>query len=95
MQDLPLLWQKPSFDILRNYLETLRQDLPLWNASLNQAAADDEDVAETAWQQKEAISWLSTLVGSQLGWLEDEEQREQVWNEASRRLAERCGRTGE
>jgi hypothetical protein len=94
MQDPPLLWQKPSFDVLHNYLESIRQDLPLWNASSNQGTADDEDIAERAWQQKEAISWLSTLVSSRLGWLEDEEQREQVWTEASQRLAERCGRTG-
>jgi predicted nicotinamide N-methyase len=39
-------------------------------------------------------AYLTKIVGSGLCWIQDEEQKEQVWELAARRLAERSGRTG-
>lgn len=36
--------------------------------------------------------WLTSLVANELRWIEDEDVKERVWEEAGRRLAERCGR---
>ncbi|KAG7138396.1 Protein-lysine N-methyltransferase EFM2 like protein [Verticillium longisporum] len=37
--------------------------------------------------------YLSSIVKSGLTWIDDEEEKEFIWSEASRRLSERCGRT--
>lgn len=43
---------------------------------------------------REIAAYLSTIIKSQLSWLVDEEDREAIWDEASRRFSERCGRSG-
>lgn len=50
---------------------------------------------DQAQSRRDVAIYLSSIVGNPLQWLDDDDQREQVWEEASRRLAERCGRTGE
>jgi hypothetical protein len=92
--DPPELWQKPSFDTILAYLGGLHQEPPLWSAPPTPPIESAGDGEESAWHRRQAISWLSSIVRSKLGWLEDDGQREQIWAEASRRLAERCGRTG-
>ena len=37
--------------------------------------------------------WLTSLVANELRWIEDDETKEVIWEEAGRRLSERCGRT--
>ena len=39
--------------------------------------------------------YLTSIIASRLHWIEDEDEREQVWEMASARLSERSGRTGE
>lgn len=39
------------------------------------------------------FTWLTKLVGSPLSWIDDDEQREEIWETASTLMAERCGRT--
>ncbi|KAK9379718.1 putative methyltransferase-domain-containing protein [Kockiozyma suomiensis] len=39
------------------------------------------------------LDWLTRLVGSGLTWLADDEEREQVFELASKRIAEQCGRS--
>lgn len=56
-----------------------------------------DSLASRELYRKEASRYLSAIVSSDLAWLEDDddyEQRETLWAEASRALAERCGRTG-
>lgn len=49
---------------------------------------------DTASQDPREISaYLSTIIKSPLSWLDDED-REAIWDEASRRFSERCGRSG-
>ncbi|KAK9469252.1 putative methyltransferase-domain-containing protein [Lipomyces arxii] len=39
------------------------------------------------------IDWVIRLVSSGLEWIGDDDLREQIWDSASKRIAERCGRT--
>jgi hypothetical protein len=43
---------------------------------------------------REIAAYLSTIIKSPLSWLVEEEDREAIWDEASRRFSERCGRSG-
>ncbi|KAK3396397.1 putative methyltransferase-domain-containing protein [Sordaria brevicollis] len=96
-EELPHLWQKPSYPILMDVLQRLRQEPRIWGLKESreeilkaQAAAS---MAEMAFNRQEIISFLSGIIKSGLAWLENDEEREEVWEEASKRLAERCGRT--
>ena len=42
---------------------------------------------------KDVAQYLTFIISSRLMWIEDEEQKEQIWNLASIRLNERAGRT--
>lgn len=37
--------------------------------------------------------YLTSIIGSGLRWIEDDEKKEEIWNQASLRLSERSGRT--
>ncbi|KAG5360846.1 Protein-lysine N-methyltransferase rrg1 [Yarrowia sp. B02] len=37
--------------------------------------------------------WLTSLCGSPLAWIENEDQRDEIWQKAALRIAERSGRT--
>ncbi|OHE97427.1 hypothetical protein CORC01_07209 [Colletotrichum orchidophilum] len=37
--------------------------------------------------------YLSSIIKSGLSWIEDDDEKEKIWSEASRRMTERCGRT--
>ncbi|KAK9320456.1 putative methyltransferase-domain-containing protein [Lipomyces orientalis] len=39
------------------------------------------------------VDWATRIVGSGLEWIEDDDDRELIWESASKRIAERCGRT--
>lgn len=49
----------------------------------------------TASDDEVVVRWLTKLVGSQLEWLADDDERDLIWSLAATRLAERCGRSGE
>lgn len=91
--DLPQVWQKPAFPVLLAALRGLRVDPPVWNlkASRTEMLKHQETVAQ---DPREIAAYLSTIIKSPLSWLVDEEDREAIWDEASRRFSERCGRSG-
>lgn len=96
-EELPHLWQKPSYTVLLDVLQRLRQEPRIWGLKESREEilkAQAASMAEAAFNRQEIISFLSGIIKSGLAWLESDEQREDVWEEASRRLAERCGRTG-
>ncbi|KAK3341370.1 putative methyltransferase-domain-containing protein [Lasiosphaeria hispida] len=92
-EELPQLWQKPAFEHLLTCLKHLHLEPPIWGLKVSR-----DDILRKQQQQRDAtdrreiISFLSCIIKSTLGWIDDE-QREQVWEEASKRLSERCGRT--
>ena len=92
--ELPMLRTKPSYEKLRRALESLELPRTTWNGDLTQSSTSDT---------KFALQYLLSIISSDLAWLEIAnakskavaDQREELWEIASRRLAERCGRSGE
>ena len=92
--DLPQPRQKPAFEDLLEALNKLHVDPPVWNLKISRAEIQHEQDT-TVNHRREIAGYLSNIIKSDLLWIEDEDQREELWNEASRRLSERCGRAGE
>jgi hypothetical protein len=92
--ELPVLRTKPSYEALLEALKSLVIPPTSWNgASQNDMRTDAKGVSQ----------YLLSIISSDLAWLDkdDEEsdrvsdQKDELWELASRRLAERCGRSGE
>ncbi|KAK4229746.1 putative methyltransferase-domain-containing protein [Podospora fimiseda] len=93
-EELPHLWQKPSYDVLLKALEKLRVEPPVWGLKVSSAEILKQQTAcASAHQRREIIIFLSLIIKSGLAWLETDEEREVIWEEASKRTSERCGRT--
>lgn len=91
--DLPQIWQKPAPADLLEALKTLRVDPPVWNLKISRAEILREQDT-TVQHRREIAGYLTTIIKSPLAWIDDEEDREAVWSEASKRFSERCGRSG-
>ncbi|KAF3764555.1 hypothetical protein M406DRAFT_291666 [Cryphonectria parasitica EP155] len=90
--DLPQVWQKPAAGELIESLQQLRVDPPIWNLKVSRAEVlKQQDI--TGQHRREVAAYLSTIIKSELAWIDDEEDREAVWTEASKRFSERCGRS--
>ncbi|KAK7748327.1 Protein-lysine N-methyltransferase rrg1 [Diatrype stigma] len=91
--DLPQVYTKPSCVELLDSLRKLHAELPVWSP-----ATPREEIVEeyhnSAQSRREVAAYLSSIIKSSLEWIQDEDERELVWTEASRRLSERCGRAG-
>ena len=83
---LPNLRSEPSFDQLLQGLKDLQIQPQAWDDSDNSQNEDSKAVS----------SYLTSIVSSDLSWLTDvgDSQRDVIWELASKRLAERCGRSG-
>ena len=74
-------------------LEYLRVKPASWDAgTLRKLQNGDESRSEV--NEDGVPNYLTGIVSSSLLWIEDEQAREEVWEAASARLAERSGRTG-
>ncbi|KAK4242643.1 hypothetical protein C8A03DRAFT_39984 [Achaetomium macrosporum] len=91
-EELPHLWQKPAYDVLLACLQKLRLEPRIWNLQVSRADILKEQAA-VAHDRREIVSFLSTIVKSSLAWLSSDDERDVIWDEASKRMAERCGRT--
>ena len=96
--DLPNLRKKPAYGALMDALQGLEQEPNSWTKS---PAAEQMATADHAVVQR----YLMSVITSDLGWLQDSidvdgkimqasEQRETLFDLASKRIAERCGRSG-
>ncbi|KAG7293174.1 hypothetical protein NEMBOFW57_003220 [Staphylotrichum longicolle] len=92
--ELPHLWQKPAYGVLLACLKNLHVEPRVWNAHVSRADILKEQAA-TAHDRREIVSFLSTIIKSSLAWLDSDDEREVIWDEASKRMSERCGRTGD
>ncbi len=92
-EELPHLWQKPAYDVLFASLKKLHVEPRVWTAHVSRADVLKEQAA-TAHARREMVSFLSTVIKSSLAWLDSDDEREVIWEEASKRMSERCGRTG-
>ncbi|KXH54586.1 hypothetical protein CNYM01_04085 [Colletotrichum nymphaeae SA-01] len=91
-KDFPQMWQKPSSDDLLSTLKQLELSPPVWSHKRRRSDIVHEQEA-TAYFRREVTMYLSSIIKSGLSWIEDDDKREEVWSEASRRMTERCGRT--
>lgn len=91
VHDLPQLWQKPSAQDLRNALEALAlTPITFQHDTVVQARAKTKSIKVT---ESGVPTYLTSIIASRLGWVEDEPVRESIWDLASLRLSERSGRT--
>lgn len=91
--DLPRLRSEPAAEVLLAALEGLVVPPPSWDRPADVTA--EIALASSRGASDAALAhWLTRLVGSDLWWIEDDEAKEQIWSSASKRMAERCGRTG-
>jgi hypothetical protein len=92
-EDFRRPWQKPAYGEILACLEKLRVDPPVWNLKISRAEILREQDT-TLQHRREIASYLSSIISSNLAWLDDDDQREEIWTVASKRLSERCGRAG-
>ncbi|KAK3710719.1 Protein-lysine N-methyltransferase rrg1 [Vermiconidia calcicola] len=86
--DLPQLYQKPSVQTIVSVLDDLSVAPLSWDATAN-------DTPQRRKISSEGIpAYLTKIISSPLAWIEDDEEKEQVWELASQRLSERSGRSG-
>lgn len=92
--DLPQVWQKPTARELIDALQQLRIEPPVWNLKISRAEILKQQDT-TVQHGREIAAYLSAIIKSELVWIDDDEERETIWSEASKRFSERCGRSGE
>ena len=90
--ELPQIWQKPAFQELLHTLKRLYIEPPIWNIGVSRAEIQQQRRDTQGY--REFANYLGNVIKSDLKWIEDEQHREEIWTEASKRLSERCGRAG-
>lgn len=83
--DLPQIYTKPSYEELVLALTSLQLEPPSWTLEKEHTKVEDS---------KAVAAYLTQIVSNGLKWLENDEQRERIYEIASKRLSERSGRTG-
>jgi hypothetical protein len=94
--ELPNLRKQPSYDTLLRALLALKIEPATWDVA-GISVESDEQVA--------ALRFLNSIISSDLDWLKDlpfyngtalssADQKDMLLGLASKRMAERCGRTG-
>lgn len=99
--DLPQIYTKPSAEAILETLVLLTSAPPSWDYHSEYAANDDTSLPKRKDNEPHAVQidpegvtrYLTSIVSNNLGWIRDEEVKEEIWNQASLRLSERSGRT--
>lgn len=90
-EDLPQMWQRPPPEVVLAALRGLQVTPPVWNYKRRRSEIlQDQEAAAHA--HREVSAYLSSVIKSGLVWVDDDDAREEIWSEASRRMSERCGR---
>ena len=92
-EDFRQMWQRPSYEELRSTLHSLELSPPVWKHDRQRSDILREQEYMQGHRKGEVTRYLSSIIKSPLLWLEDDEQREEIWSQASKRMSERCGRT--
>lgn len=90
--DLPQIYQKPSYPSLLQTLSLLELTPPIWSHSSTRSQIIETQESLASQRRGDIARYLGQIIKSPLAWLDDE-QREEVWELASKRMSERCGRT--
>lgn len=89
---LPQVNAHPSAEELISTLNHLALEPPSWDHQRRNSGS--EGGGKFKINEAGVPSFLTSIVGSLLSWIH-EDRREEIWEAASKRLSERCGRTGE
>jgi D-xylulose reductase len=76
--------------VLLKAVSDLKLDAPLWSGE--RAGAESQKHKNSG--PEEAAQYLTSVISSALGWIPNETDREEIWEQASLRLSERSGRSG-
>lgn len=101
MLDLPQLYTKPNAESLLLTLADLSSQPASWEATPRSSGTPTGPLSgsSTPYRRKRKIrsdgipSYLTKIISSRLAWIEDDEQKECIWETAAQRLSERSGRT--
>ncbi|EME46690.1 hypothetical protein DOTSEDRAFT_70630 [Dothistroma septosporum NZE10] len=98
--DLPQLYTKPSAQTLLGSLAQLSSNPPSWDTTPRTTTPRSARSGISPPYSKrrrvrcEGIApYLTRIIASALSWIEDDNQKEQIWEAASQRLSERSGRS--
>jgi predicted nicotinamide N-methyase len=99
--DLPQLYTKPSAESLLHTLKLLTSAPRTWD---RRTGEDDDAIhggdrergfgAQSLQVNPEGVTrYLTSIVSSDLRWIDDDDAKEEIWNQASARMSERSGRS--
>lgn len=91
--DFPQMWERPSYASLVDTLQSLELNPPIWNHKRSRSEILQEQESLASQCKAEVTRYLSSIIKSPLAWIEDDDEKEAVWEQASKRMTERCGRT--
>jgi hypothetical protein len=91
--DFPQMWERPSYTQLADILQTLELSPPIWNHKRRRSEIIEEQESLASQRKAEVTRYLSSIIKSPLAWIDDDEEKEALWTQASKRMSERCGRT--
>ncbi|CAF3599797.1 unnamed protein product [Fusarium graminearum] len=91
--DFPQMWERPSYTQLADILKTLELSPPIWNHKRRRSDIIEEQESLAGQRKAEVTRYLSSIIKSPLSWIEDDDEKEILWTQASKRMSERCGRT--
>ncbi|CEI64605.1 hypothetical protein FVEN_g12011 [Fusarium venenatum] len=91
--DFPQMWERPSYTQLADILKTLELSPPIWNHKRRRSEIIEEQESLASQRKAEVTRYLSSIIKSPLSWIEDDDEKEILWTQASKRMSERCGRT--
>lgn len=92
--DLPQLYTKPSAPILLSTLADLSVQPLSWDRVPQNDATSAEPQRRRRKVNNEGVpQYLTKIISSPLVWIDDDAEKEQIWEAASQRLSERSGRT--
>jgi D-xylulose reductase len=89
--NLPQLYQKPDTQALLAVLKRLKLQPRSWKVS--ERDPGKENANTVLGDPRQITGYLTSIVASSLKWIQDDDLKEKVWEEASARLTERSGRT--
>lgn len=90
--DLPQIWQRPAHGEIIGALRSLELSPPVWSFKQRREMSVQAQESLASQRKGEAMRYLSTIVGSTLDWIEDDDSKEEIWDMAGKRMTERCGR---
>lgn len=94
MLDLPQLYTRPPAVVLLSTLADLSSQPPSWETTPRSSSGLSTPLKRKRKIKNEGVpQYLTKIISSPLAWIDNDDEKEQVWEAASQRLCERSGRT--